>query len=131
MPEIAVFVLAMVLALKDHPLWLAVVLSASALLGWVAYLLLRQHWHKIPKHSVTRKRSFAKATSWRVIGSIDTFGLAWLVTGQVGAASAIAFAEIITKIAWFYLHERVWDMVRWGHIRRNGNGKAPEAEKAA
>lgn len=130
MPELAIFVLAMVVALKDHPLWLAVVLSASAIIGWIAYLILRHHWHKIPKHSVSRQRSFAKAASWRLIGSVDTFGIVWLASGNLGIATVSATAEIITKIAWFYLHERVWDMISWGHIKRNGNETSKASEAA-
>ena len=59
-------------------------------------------------------RSLAKAVRWRVTGTIDTFLISWLITGQVLLASGIAFTEIMTKIALFWLHERVWNRVRWG-----------------
>ena len=35
-------------------------------------------------------RSFVKAVSWRTLGSLDTFALSWLFTGNVKAAGAIA-----------------------------------------
>ena len=40
--------------------------------------------------------------------------LSWLITGSTMWASSIAGTEIVTKIAAYYLHERVWALVRWG-----------------
>ena len=62
----------------------------------------------------TPVRSLAKAVSWRVTGTIDTFLISWLITGQVLLASGIAFTEIMTKIVLFWLHERVWNRIAWG-----------------
>ncbi len=62
----------------------------------------------------TPVRSLAKAVSWRVTGTIDTFLISWLITGQVLIASGIAFTEIMTKIVLFWLHERVWNRINWG-----------------
>lgn len=59
-------------------------------------------------------RSLAKAISWRVLGSIDTFLLSWLFTSDAKAAGAIAFTEVVTKIGLYYLHERAWDNFKWG-----------------
>ncbi len=59
-------------------------------------------------------RSFAKAVSWRFVGSMDTFILSFLVTGNATWAVTIASAEAVTKILLFYLHERAWRLVRWG-----------------
>jgi len=63
------------------------------------------------------QRSFVKAVSWRMLGSIDTFLLSWLFTGSPKAAGAIASTEVITKIALYYFHERVWSSIRWGSQR--------------
>jgi len=59
-------------------------------------------------------RSLVKATTWRMIGSIDTFLLSWLFTGHIGLAGTIAGTEIFTKIGLFYVHERVWAVLPWG-----------------
>jgi uncharacterized membrane protein len=37
------------------------------------------------------------------------------MTGKVEVAGSIAGLEVITKIAWYYLHERVWSVIPWGH----------------
>lgn len=60
------------------------------------------------------KRSFIKAVSWRITGSIDTFVVSLLITGKVGVAGSIASVEVITKILLYYFHERVWAIVPWG-----------------
>jgi sulfate adenylyltransferase subunit 1 (EFTu-like GTPase family)/uncharacterized membrane protein len=62
----------------------------------------------------TRARSIAKAISWRASGSFDTFVLAALITGNAKVASGVALAEIFTKIALYYVHERVWGLIPWG-----------------
>ena len=59
-------------------------------------------------------RSLAKAVSWRVTGTIDTFLISWLITGHVLLATGIAFTEIMTKVFLFWLHERVWNKIDWG-----------------
>jgi uncharacterized membrane protein len=64
--------------------------------------------------SDTAVRSLAKAISWRVTGTIDTFVISWIITGEVLLASGIAFTEIMTKIILFWLHERVWNKILWG-----------------
>mgnify|MGYP001096223960 CR=1 FL=1 len=66
--------------------------------------------------TVTRKRSFIKATSWRVIGSIDTFTISYIITGRFDWATSIAFFEIITKAILYYLHERGWNKINWERI---------------
>ena len=60
-------------------------------------------------------RSFIKAVSWRTVGTIDTFIISFVVTGKVSLAGGIAAIEVVTKIVIYYLHERVWALVPWGH----------------
>ena len=62
----------------------------------------------------THARSLLKAISWRTLGTLDTFAISWLLTRRLSIAGSIAGLELGTKIAWYYLHERVWATVRWG-----------------
>ena len=59
-------------------------------------------------------RSFAKAVSWRVTGTIDTFVISTIVTGKATTAGFIAATEVLTKIVLFYFHERIWAVIAWG-----------------
>jgi uncharacterized membrane protein len=68
-------------------------------------------------------RSFIKAVSWRILGSIDTFIISYFVTGKLVFAASIASVESVTKIILFYGHERVWAAVPWGRA-----DKAPTAK---
>ena len=58
--------------------------------------------------AVTRKRHLAKAVSWRVVGTLDTFLLGWLLSGSVEIGAAIGGAEVLTKTFLYYFHERAW-----------------------
>ncbi len=62
----------------------------------------------------TRKRSLAKAISWRVTGSIDTMVISLIITGSVKLAAAIGITEVLTKSVLYYLHERAWLRVPYG-----------------
>ena len=52
--------------------------------------------------------SLLKGVSWRVVGSVDTAIISYLITGQWKFALSIASVEVITKIILFYFHDRVW-----------------------
>lgn len=64
--------------------------------------------------SDSNARSLAKAISWRLTGTADTFIISWLITGQALLASGIALTEVFTKVGLFWLHERAWNKVDWG-----------------
>jgi uncharacterized membrane protein len=56
----------------------------------------------------SRKRHIAKAITWRLVGTIDTILLSWLITGNPLTGLKIGFSEVLTKMILYYLHERVW-----------------------
>ncbi len=77
-----------------------------------------QHPHFDPAFSkkahASPARSLAKTVSWRLLGSIDTFCIAFITTGQVKIGFTIASAEVLTKLVLYYLHERGWAHITWG-----------------
>lgn len=62
----------------------------------------------------THSRSFAKALSWRVTGTIDTMIISLVVTGSIKLAAAIGLTEVVTKSLLYYLHERAWLKISYG-----------------
>ena len=62
-------------------------------------------------------RSLAKTITWRIIASIDTFIIAWVITGSWQLGGSIAIIEVLTKIIFYYVHERVWNKINWGKRR--------------
>ena len=62
----------------------------------------------------TKTRSILKAISWRIVGTLDTMCLGWIITGSPLVGLKIGALELITKFVLFYLHERVWLRNKYG-----------------
>lgn len=58
------------------------------------------------------KRHLAKTITWRIVGTIDTIIIGYLISGSLEAGFHIGVAELITKMVLYYLHERVWYKLR-------------------
>ena len=69
----------------------------------------------------SHRRSIAKAITWRITGSVDTFVLSFVFTGSVKLAGSIAGVEMATKTVLYYLHERVWSAIRWAQRGQIGD----------
>ena len=57
---------------------------------------------------VSYKRHIAKTISWRIVGTLDTFILSWILTGSIKVGAAIGGAEVVTKTILYFFHERAW-----------------------
>ena len=60
------------------------------------------------------KRSGIKAVTWRGIATLDTFLIAWFVTGEPLVGLSIITIEVATKFMLYYVHERAWSKMEWG-----------------
>lgn len=90
---------------------------------------------------VSPKRSIAKAISWRVLGTLDTLLLSFVIltflapvlgmseashADNAKTATLIAVTEVVTKMLLYYLHEQAWARSKWdvsvdeGGRRREG-----------
>ena len=69
---------------------------------------------KTPLKRETLKRSLLKTISWRVIGSLDTVVIAYLITNEVNDALTIGGIELISKMVLYFFHERTWNTIPWG-----------------
>ena len=87
---------------------------------------------KMKKVEISRKRHVAKAITWRIVGTLDTYLISWLLLhnlGEIGifdveispeikekskeAALLIAIMELVTKTILYYFHERIWSSIMW------------------
>ncbi|MBW3096718.1 DUF2061 domain-containing protein [Pseudohoeflea coraliihabitans] len=59
-------------------------------------------------------RTLVKALSWQALGVITTAALAWMFTGSITAGVSLALSSALSGTAFFFLHERLWQRVRWG-----------------
>lgn len=62
----------------------------------------------------SKSRSLAKAISWRITGTVDTFVISFFITGELALAGGIALTEVVTKVFLYWIHERVWNKIKWG-----------------
>lgn len=63
-------------------------------------------------------RSLLKGFTWRIVATTTTITIAYFITGEIGDALKIGAIEFIGKIFIYYLHERLWQMMPYGTIRR-------------
>ncbi len=61
-------------------------------------------------------RSVIKTVSWRVLGTVDTMVISFLITGSMVMAASIGSIEVITKMVLYYFHERAWDKIKIGRV---------------
>jgi uncharacterized membrane protein len=64
--------------------------------------------------SDTATRSLIKTISWRVTGSGATFGISYLISGNFIIAGSIASIQLISNTILYFVHERVWNRIKWG-----------------
>ena len=68
-------------------------------------------------------RSVIKGITWRVIASSAIFVITYFTTGEINTAVAVASIEVPVKFILYYLHERGWQMIPRGSIRKIFNFK--------
>ena len=78
------------------------------------------------KVEIQKRRHIAKTLTWRVIGTLDTWLISYILVYYIGetpekateAASYIAGLELITKTILYYIHERTWCSLSFGFTPR-------------
>lgn len=63
-------------------------------------------------------RSILKGLTWRIIATTMIFGITYFTTGEIGTAMKIAAIEFPVKLLIYYLHERAWQIVPRGGVRK-------------
>ena len=102
--------------ITGHPVAAGTIASLETLTKIALYYVHERVWRLLRFSPNARWRSLVKAVSWRLVGSMDTFILSLLVTGNARYAISIASVEALTKIALYYIHERIWRQVAWGRL---------------
>lgn len=62
----------------------------------------------------SRTRSIVKALSWRILATLTTATLVYILTGELDTAAWVGLFEASLKLFFFYLHERVWNKIHFG-----------------
>ena len=69
-------------------------------------------------------RSLLKALSWRVFATFTTILISYIITKEIAFAVYIGLFEFISKICFYYFHERIWAFIPFG-IRKHENNMIP------
>ena len=66
---------------------------------------------------IRRGGTAAKTITFAMVHFSVTFSIAYLLTGSIGIASALALIEPMANTVAYYFHERLWQALRqrgWG-----------------
>lgn len=84
--------------------------------SWAKRFVPRDYRSAVAKKE-SHIRSLLKGISWRVLGTLTTIIVAYLLTGDTSSALAIGTIEVFTKLLLYYLHERAWQLAPRGTVR--------------
>ena len=63
----------------------------------------------------TKKRSIAKAVSYRIICIIMLVIVTYAITGDITQMTSIVVIFQSIQMFLYYFHERIWERVKWGY----------------
>lgn len=66
-----------------------------------------------PKENI--KRTILKTISWRIVGTIATVVISYVITGTLALAFSIGAIELVSKMVLYFFHERAWTTIKWGN----------------
>ena len=72
------------------------------------------------------KRHVAKTITWRIVGTLDTMAIGWLITGNPVTGLKIGGIEMFTKMILYFIHERIWFKLNLGLPHRETNKNKEE-----
>ena len=72
------------------------------------------------------KRHIAKTITWRIVGTLDTMVIGWLITGNPVTGLKIGGIEMFTKMILYFIHERIWFKLNLGLPHRETNKNKEE-----
>ncbi len=64
--------------------------------------------------SVSKKRSFAKSLTWRVVALVTTFVTLYALSKDINMATLATIITNAVNFVAYYYHERIWNAVGWG-----------------
>lgn len=99
--------------ISGNPLASLKIGGSEVITKMVLYYFHERVWFKTHIEN-SNKRHLLKTVTWRILGTIDTILLAWIITGNILTGLKIGAAEVITKMLLYYLHESLWYKADFG-----------------
>lgn len=60
------------------------------------------------------RRSIVKAVTFRIVATLATIIIVYLVTGNLKLSGLLGGLDLISKFILYDLHERIWEGISWG-----------------
>lgn len=64
-----------------------------------------------------RKRTLCKTISWRCLATFTTMLIVYFFTGELALSVGVGIVEVISKMIFYYFHERIWARYSWGKVK--------------
>ena len=64
----------------------------------------------------SKSRTILKTVTWRITATLTTTLLVYIFTGELDTAIEVGLLEMVAKLAFYYMHERLWDKLKFGKI---------------
>ena len=74
-------------------------------------------------------RQILKTFSWRAFGTLDTFIISWIITGNHIIGLKISLIEVVSKMIIYFFHEKIWYKINFGLDIRNRAARIKNAKK--
>jgi uncharacterized membrane protein len=100
----------MVLAYSVFGTYARVILSLIILLWYTIHNMHESHF-----------RSVLKGVTWRVIASVTTMIVVYIVTKDLTLVASVGLVDVFAKLFFYYIHERTWGKVKWGIVGTTPN----------
>ena len=71
---------------------------------------------------VQKRRHLVKAITYRLSTSTMTFCIILAVTGRIDISLIVTPIELVAKVAFYYLHERIWLKSKFGVVKNLSTG---------
>ncbi|WLD24707.1 DUF2061 domain-containing protein [Flavobacterium dauae] len=112
--------------ISGNPLIGVKVGAAEVLTKMFLYYFHERVWFKVNlakdgRVLESRKRHIAKTITWRIVGTMDTMLLAWIISGDPLIGLKVGLTEVVTKMLLYYFHERVWYRINYGLPQRQSD----------
>ena len=78
-----------------------------------------------PAYQESHLRSVLKGLTWRVVATTTIIIIAKITTGSTELAFTIGGIEFFVKLLLYYLHERAWQLIPRGTVRKVIDKDAP------
>ena len=64
----------------------------------------------------TRFRSILKALTWRLIASLVTASIVFIITHEAALSVSVGILDALVKVFAYYFHERLWTVITLGKV---------------